>query len=122
MYNEIFFTNVLRILDDRKMTKVQLSERSGVSMSFVSELTTGRANPSLKVMEAIAAALETPLPFLLELTDLDRPSLDALFDGKTISGLPLGYQRVSVVLPDFRAFIVRQWAEETRIKLQEKKS
>ncbi|MBE3780532.1 helix-turn-helix domain-containing protein, partial [Vibrio parahaemolyticus] len=71
MYNYIFFTNVLKILDERHMTKSELAERSGVSISFLSDLTTGNANPSLKVLEAIASALETPLPLLLESTDLN---------------------------------------------------
>lgn len=82
MYKYIFFTNVLRILDERGMTKNELSERSGVSISFLSDLTTGKANPSLKVMEAIANALETSLPLLLESTDLDKHTLDALAGGK----------------------------------------
>lgn len=118
MYNYIFFTNVLRILDELRMTKHELSERSGVSISFLSDLTTGKANPSLKVMEAIAKALETPLPLLLESTDLDKASLDALAGGKAPSSLPPGYVRVSAILPDFRAYQVKQWAEETRKKLQ----
>lgn len=100
------------------MTKHELSERSGVSISFLSDLTTGKANPSLKVMEAIAKALETPLPLLLESTDLDKAALDALAGGKAVSSVPPGYQRVSAILPDYRAFIVKGWAEETRKKLQ----
>jgi len=109
----IFFTNVLRILDERGMTKTALSERSGVSISFLSDLTTGKANPSLKVMAAIANALDTPLPFLLESTDLDL--LAVLADGK----LPEGYERVSAILPEHRAFIVKKWHEETKKTLQE---
>lgn len=118
MYNYIFFTNVLRILDERQMTKNELAERSKVSISFLSDLTTGKANPSLKVMEAIAAALETPLPLLLESTDLDRDALDALAGGKMPSSLPPGYERVSAVLPEHRAFQVKKWGEETRKKLR----
>jgi len=118
LYNYIFFTNVLRLLDELHMTKHELSERSGVSISFLSDLTTGKANPSLKVMEAIAKALETPLPLLLESTDLDKATLDALAGGKAVSSVPAGYQRVSAILPDFHAFLVKQWAEETRKKLQ----
>ena len=76
VYKIIFYTNVLRILDERNMTKTDLAKRSGVSISFLSDLTTGKANPSLKVMEAIAAALETPLPELLESTHLDKAALD----------------------------------------------
>ena len=118
LYNHIFFTNVLRILDEMHMTKHELSERSGVSISFLSDLTTGKANPSLKVMEAIARTLETPLPHLLESTDLDPATLEQLAGEKVISRIPAGYQRVSAILPDYRAFLVRQWAEETRKKLR----
>nr|ACU65309.1 TrbA [Pseudomonas putida] len=64
------------------MTKKELSDRSGVSISFLSDLTTGKANPSLKVMEDIAQALETPLTLLLESTELDKEALDALAGGK----------------------------------------
>jgi transcriptional regulator with XRE-family HTH domain len=119
LYNYIFFTNVLRLLDERHMTKHDLSERSGVSISFLSDLTTGKANPSLKVMDAIAKALDVPLPLLLESTDLDRTTLEALAGGKAVGGLPPGYEWVSVILPEHRAFIVKKWGEEARKKLEE---
>lgn len=119
MYNYIFFTNVLRILDERGMKKNELADRSGVSISFLSDLTNGQANPSLKVMEAIAQALDTPLPHLLEMTDLDKSALDALAGGKAPSSLPPGYERVSVILPEHRAFIVKKWDEETRRKIED---
>jgi len=119
VYKLIFFTNVLRILDERQMSKNELSALSNVSNSFLSDLTTGKANPSLKVLEAVATALETPLPLLLESTDLDKATLDALAGGKApASSLPPGYERVSAVLPEHRAFIVKKWDEETRKKLR----
>ena len=118
MYNYIFFTNVLRLLDERHMTKKELSDRSGVSISFLSDLTTGKANPSLKVMEDIAQALETPLPLLLESTDLDKEALDALAGGKAPRSLPPGFARVAAVLPEHQAFIVKKWGEATRKKLR----
>ncbi|MBU2891697.1 transcriptional regulator, partial [Celeribacter halophilus] len=89
------------------------------SISFLSDLTTGNANPSLKVLEAIASALETPLPLLLESTDLNKESLEALAGGKVLSSLPPGYERVSVILPEHKAFQVKKWGEETRLKLQQ---
>lgn len=119
MYKVLFFTNVLRILDERGITKNELSERSGISISFLSDLTTGKANPSLKVMETIANTLDTPLPLLLESSDLDQHDLDVLSGGKPHSSLPRGYVRVSVVLPEHRAFLVKKWGEEARQKLQE---
>jgi len=72
VHNQIFFTNILRLLDERGMTKNELAAKADISVSFLSDLTNGKANPSLKIMEAIAEALETPLPTLLESTDLDR--------------------------------------------------
>ena len=61
MYNYIFFTNVLRLLDERHMTKKELSNRSGVSISFLSDLTTGKANPSLKAVSYTHLTLPTIL-------------------------------------------------------------
>jgi len=118
LYNYIFFTNVLRLLDERNMTKKDLSDMSGISISFLSDLTTGKANPSLKIMQDIAKALETPLPFLLELTDLDQDTLDALAGGKAPQSLPPGFERVAAVLPSHQAFIVKKWDEAARKKLQ----
>jgi transcriptional regulator with XRE-family HTH domain len=119
IYNYFFFTNVLRLLDELHMTKKDLSDKSGVSISFLSDLTTGKANPSLKVMEDIATALETPLPLLLESTDMDKDALDALAGGKAPRSLPAGYDWVTVVLPEHQAFIVRKWGEQARKKLQD---
>lgn len=119
MYNYIFFTNVLRLLDERHMTKKELSERSGVSLSFLSDLTLGKANPSLKIMEDIANSLGVPLPLLLESTDLDKDALDALAGGKAQQSLPPGYERVAAVLPAHQAFIVKKWGEVTRRKLRQ---
>lgn len=101
------------------MTKNELAEKSGVSISFLSDLTTGKGNPSLKVMEAIASALETSLPHLLESTDLDRASLDILAGGKMLESLPPGYERIFAILPEHRAFQVRKWDDEARQKIRE---
>jgi transcriptional regulator with XRE-family HTH domain len=118
LYNYIFFTNVLRILDEMGMTKHELADKSGVSISFLSDITTGKGNPSLKVMEDVAKALQTPLPLLLELTDLDKASLEALAGEKVPSSLPPGYERVAAVLPEHQAFIVKKWAEAAQKKLK----
>lgn len=118
MYNYIFFTNVLRILDELGMTKHELADKSGVSISFLSDITTGKGNPSLKVMEDIAKALQTPLPLLLELTDLDKASLEALAGDKVPCSVPPGYEWVVAVLPEHQAFIVKKWAEAAQKKLK----
>jgi len=116
IYNPIFFTNILRLIEERGWTKEQLSEISGVSTSFISDLTNGRGNPSLRVMEQLADALETPLPALLETTDLDSKTL-ALLMGDKGNGLPEGFERVSCVLTSHHAYIVKKWAEEAQKKL-----
>lgn len=121
-YHQIFFTNILRVLDERRMTQEELAERSGVSTSFISDLANGRANPSLRTMEAIAVALETPLPTLLESTDLDREALDELAGGKAIQSLPQGYQRISAILTDYQAFLAEEWDEVNRKRLREQDS
>lgn len=118
MYNLILLTNILRILDDVGMTKSELAEKAGMSVSFLSELTRDQANPSLRIMESIANALGTPLPALLETTDLDQATLDALAGGKLRLSTPEGYVRVSAVLTEFQAFTVRQWDVENRKRLK----
>lgn len=118
MYKEIFFTNILRLLEEKDIQKNELSDISGVSPSFVSDLTNGKGNPSLKTMEAIALALDEPLPTLLEETDLDKGVLDTLSDGKARSSLPKGFVRMSVVLKEQRAFIVKKWDKEAHDKIR----
>ena len=69
-------------------------------------------------MEDIAQALETPLPLLLESTDLDKEALDALAGGKAPRSLPPGFELVAAVLPEHQAFIVKKWGEAARKKLR----
>ncbi|MCW5597587.1 MAG: helix-turn-helix domain-containing protein [Nitrosomonas sp.] len=111
MYNQILLTNILRILEEKGMTKKQLSEKSGVSIAFMQDLTQGRGNPSLKTMEAIAGALETPIQVLLEINDVTDGDLEALLPGnkQKFSDLPAGYKRTYAILNDFQDFQVRQW-------------
>lgn len=120
MYNIVFFTNILRILDEKGMTKSELAAKADMSVSFLSDLTTGKANPSLKIMESIGTALETPLPMLLESSDLDREALDAIAGGKMPQSLPKGFVRICAVLPEAKAYVVRKWEEEAKKKMQEK--
>jgi transcriptional regulator with XRE-family HTH domain len=114
VYSLIFLTNVLRLLDERGITKYELADQSGISISFLSDLTNGKANPSLKIMESIAQALGEPLPALLENTDLDQEALAVLSPHATITSLPEGYVRVSAILTEFQAFTVKQWDSANR--------
>lgn len=120
MYNLILFTNILRVLDEKGMSKSDLAAKADMSVSFLSDLTNGKANPSLRIMERIARALDTPLPMLLESSDLDQDSLDSIAGGKMPQSLPNGYVRICATLPAAKAFVVRKWEEEARRKLLEK--
>jgi transcriptional regulator with XRE-family HTH domain len=105
------------MLGEQRMTKNELAERSKVSPSFLSDLTTGSGNPSLKTMEAIASALGTPLPMLLEATDMPEDVLEQLKDGKFSKALPPNFEWVAAALPSHQAFIVRRWAKEAKTKI-----
>ena len=100
------------------MTKNDLAEISKVSPSFLSDLTSGTGNPSLKTMEAIASALGAPLSMLLEVTDMPDELLEQLNDGRFQKALPPGYEWVAAALPEHQAFIVKRWAKEVREKLK----
>lgn len=96
-----------------------MADKAGISISFLSDLTNGKANPSLKIMQNIAGALDAPLPMLLEATDLDPEALAELHGGKAAKrSLPPGYERVSVVLPEVQAFQVKKWGEAARKRLR----
>jgi transcriptional regulator with XRE-family HTH domain len=114
VYNQIFFTNVIRMMEEQGMSRFELAVRADMSPSFLSDLTNGRANPSLKIMESIARALDVPLPMLLEATDLPPECLDVLAGGKAPRSLPEGFVRVCAILKEYQAFNVRQWDEANR--------
>ena len=120
MYIQIFVTNVLRLMEEKGLTKHEVAQRADISISFLSELTNIKANPSLRIMEGIAKALDTPLPLLLEGTDLEDEELAQLQGdaAQARRSLPPGYERVSAVLPEFQAFLVKQWAESARKRLR----
>lgn len=114
MYQEIFLRNVLRLLDEKQMTRQALAQKAGMSVSFLSDLTRGKANPSLKIMAALAAALDVPLPQLLQAEGapaLAQEAAPAYAGGR---GLPAGMTRVAAVLTDYQAFNVRQWDAANR--------
>lgn len=121
MYSLIFFTNVLRILEEQNISKYELADRAGISISFLSDLTNGKANPSLKIMESIALALNEPLPALLENTDLDLQAISALYARPVSGSLPTGYLKISAVLTEYQAFTVQQWDEANRKQIASQK-
>lgn len=123
MQLQFFYTNILRLLDEKGMSKHDLAKKSGVSISFLSDLTNGKGNPSLKVMIAIANALETSVTFLLENNDLDNKTLDDLYGetAKPDNELPDGFVRVhSLVLPKYKAYVAKEWEKKFAKKYEKK--
>lgn len=117
MYDRIFFTNVLRLLKDRGMTKTELHSMSGVSASIISDITRGHGNPTLETMEAIANALDTPLPEMFLHIDPELVSvLQEASPDRINADLPDGYEKVIAVLPAQKAFIVKKWVAEDKRK------
>jgi len=103
------------------MSKLELAEKSGVSISFLSGLTLDKANPSLRIMEAIANALQTPLPILLEQTSLSEEEMGELMKDAPKSMLPKGLVHTCAVLTDFQAYQVSLWNEENKKKISKKR-
>ena len=64
-YHEIFAAHILRIQEERGLTKQEMGRLGGVSAAFMTDLARGEANPTLKTMEAFSEALGIPLPLLL---------------------------------------------------------
>lgn len=120
MYYSIFFTNVLRLLDERGMTKHELAKLTGVSISVLSEITNGKGNPTLRTMAAIAEALQAPLPMLMESTDLDSKILEDAAGTHLPSSLPDGYCRYCATLTLHQAFQVRKWHDYNLVRIKEK--
>jgi hypothetical protein len=99
------------------VTKERLSKISGIPTSFISDLSDDKGNPSVWIMERIADALDKPLTELLEETDLDNKSLEALAGGK-LRGIAEGYERVSLIRSSHQAYVAKKWA---RISLETEK-
>lgn len=108
MYIEIFRVNVKLLAKERDLTNIELSQISGVSPSFLSDLSRGKANPSLKVMGYIAEALGSSLPDLLT---YEGSSKGPLY-------LPQGYSRVTVILTKFQKYRVKKMEEENLVNLE----
>ncbi len=120
MYKQIFLTNVMSLLNELGMSKKELSEISGVRPSFISELTSSDGNPSLRVMESIAKALNVPLSILLESSDMEEEDLQQLSGNNNQNNLLPGYRLVCAYLSEYQAFEVLQLDLANRKQLREK--
>lgn len=121
-YIQIFTDHINRILNEYGLGKSELAEMGGISSAFMTALTRGEANPTLKTMQALAEALGIPLPLLLRPIESDEwqaiLSLSAL--SKSINpAVPKGYAHVSAILSEKRAEQVKQWERGAKKKLKQ---
>lgn len=105
-------------MQEKNISQAELSERTGLSKSFLSGITRNLENPSLKILEKIADALEVPLPSLLHTHDIELSRLAAATDGEFYTHLPKGYQAVYLILTDFQAFEAKRWDHENKKDLK----
>jgi len=122
LYDKIFFTNILRILDERGMSINELHDLSGVAAATISDITRGQGNPTISTMTSLAAAIGVPLPELLVPHEPELyKELMELSDLYSKPGLPEGFEHVSAILEPLEAFTVRKWDSITRKKLKKLK-
>lgn len=89
--------NALKLCRNTKMLSLaEVAERAGFSISYVSLIESGKRDPSVKVVEALARAMKIPTPIVMflaaeadEINGLDRREVERL------STLALGVLRAS---------------------------
>ncbi len=123
MYRKILCINIMRYAALRGLKKQDLAAKADVSLSYISDVTNAKGNPSLDTMAAIADALEVPLTALLEPPPVgtdgwDASLADSLRD-ETKLGVPAGFQRVSAIVTDHQAFQIRKWHTAAHQRLRE---
>ena len=125
MFKKILCLNINRYLALRGMRKSDLAAKANVSISYISDVTNAKGNPSLDTMVAIAQALEVPLVALLEPPPVGTDGWDASLadsllkdDAKLV--LPAGFRRVSAIVSDHQAFQIAKWHKASHDRLKTK--
>jgi transcriptional regulator with XRE-family HTH domain len=61
-----FRTNLRTVIEDRRISQRRLAESADVSLTYVSEILTGRSCPTVDIAERLAQAVELDLQDLFE--------------------------------------------------------
>lgn len=119
--HEIFCKHVINLMQKQNLNKLDLAEKADVSVSFISDITTMKGNPSLKVMSQIANALEVPLSLLLLDPESDffscLSSMSACFnDQKLFYSKSVGdnLEEVTALVTPQKAWEIKKWAANTQ--------
>lgn len=70
--------NLARIRSERGLTQSQLAEAIGANQATISKIESGRGNPTLDLINRIAAALDVHPSALFSRDALEQRALDAL--------------------------------------------
>ena len=120
-YHEIFAAHILRIQEERGLTKQEMGRLGGVSAAFMTDLARGEANPTLKTMEAFSEALGIPMPLLLRPLDSEEWKTILSLSAKQEESveLPPGYGILEKgILPLHKIYVVQQWMKTARKALR----
>jgi transcriptional regulator with XRE-family HTH domain len=125
VHKKILCINIMRYLAMRGMRKSDLAAKANVSISYISDVTNAKGNPSLDTMAAIADALEVPLLALLEVPPVGTDGWDASLSDSLLKddpklGLPPGFRRVSAIVSDHQAFQISKWHKAAHERLKTK--
>ena len=74
-------TRIKKVMDERKVTSVWLSEEVGVSKVAISNILTGKNSPSVDNLLKIAEALNVSVTYLLGLEENDGVSSQPIKNG-----------------------------------------
>jgi|TARA_B100000378_G_scaffold273767_2_gene267179 transcriptional regulator with XRE-family HTH domain len=126
VHRKILCINIMRYLALRGLKKSDLATKAGVSISYISDVTNAKGNPSLDTMVAIADALDVPLVALLQPPPVGTDGWDASLADSVLKddcklGLPPGYRRVSAIVNEHQAFQIAKWhkAAHDRLKIKQ---
>lgn len=104
-YNKLFIVNLKKYMTDQKMSQASLAKQSGISKSTITLIFKGNYNPSLSMMSKISETLNVPLSIFFS-----EDILLSGFEDKEKDKLK-GYERIAVILPKPKAFMVKRWHE-----------
>jgi transcriptional regulator with XRE-family HTH domain len=125
VHKKILCINIMRYLALRGLKKSDLAAKANVSISYISDVTNAKGNPSLETMVAIADALEVPLVALLETPlvgtdDWDASLAETILKDDAKLGLPPGYRRVCAIVNEHQAFQIAKWHKASHDRLKTK--
>lgn len=71
-----FSEQLIRARKMRRLSQLQLAQRSGISQQAISKLVSGKSSPSEYTIRQLAAALQVPMSALLEDEQIKTPTAD----------------------------------------------